>query len=507
MTISTLPAMPTRGSTTFSADVEAFLGAMPTFVTETNAFGTALNNLATNGTSATSTLIGTGAKTVTADTGKSWQLGMVLRLAYTTTPTNWMSGTVTAYNSGTGSLTINVDATSGSGTYAAWTISAAASGGATLANIQSGANTALSGTAGGDTITATATPTLGTYSTGMRFSFTAAADNTTAVTLNIDSLGAKSVTKNGTAALKAKDIKSGERMLVEYDGTRFQLIGTSRVAVGGGAGSGANNVIASSDLTAGAALTTGAGNTALGTSALASAQDATNCVAIGYQAVQANISSTNIGIGYQALLAATGARNTAIGYQAGKAIVAGVDNVIVGDGAGDGLTGSQNTIIGSTAGSVADTLGATNCTVIGYNSSTSIGTASNEFTLGNASIATLRCQVTTITSLSDARDKTDVSDLPLGLDFLLALRPVKFTWAMRQESARNGHTEAGFIAQELAAAQDDAGADWLGLVMDSNPDRLEASPGKLLPILVKAIQELAAENADLRARLAAAGIT
>ena len=34
--------------------------------------------------------------------------------------------------------------------------------------------------------------------------------------------------------------------------------------------------------------------------------------------------------------------------------------------------------------------------------------------------------------------------------------------------------------------------------MDSNPDRLEASYGKLIPILVKAIQELSLEVETLK---------
>jgi hypothetical protein len=39
----------------------------------------------------------------------------------------------------------------------------------------------------------------------------------------------------------------------------------------------------------------------------------------------------------------------------------------------------------------------------------------------------------------------------------------------------------------------------LKLVYESNPEKLEASYGKLLPILVKAIQELAAEVEALKA--------
>ena len=47
--------------------------------------------------------------------------------------------------------------------------------------------------------------------------------------------------------------------------------------------------------------------------------------------------------------------------------------------------------------------------------------------------------------------------------------------------------EHGFIAQELQETQKDNDADYLKLVMDKNPDRLEASYGRLVPILVNAI--------------------
>ena len=42
-------------------------------------------------------------------------------------------------------------------------------------------------------------------------------------------------------------------------------------------------------------------------------------------------------------------------------------------------------------------------------------------------------------------------------------------------------------------------ADYLNMVMDENPDRLEASYGKLVPILVKAIQELSTKVQALEA--------
>jgi hypothetical protein len=82
------------------------------------------------------------------------------------------------------------------------------------------------GTVGGtsDVITITLTPAISAYAAGQKFSFIAGGNNTTNVTLNVNSKGAKSVTKNGTTALAAGDIISGAIVLVEYDGTQFQLI-------------------------------------------------------------------------------------------------------------------------------------------------------------------------------------------------------------------------------------------------------------------------------------------
>jgi hypothetical protein len=78
--------------------------------------------------------------------------------------------------------------------------------------------------AGTNTLTGLATPLLAAYTAGAQFSFVAQNTNTAAVTLDIDTLGAKSVTKYGTTALVAGDLVAGSIALIEYDGTRFQLI-------------------------------------------------------------------------------------------------------------------------------------------------------------------------------------------------------------------------------------------------------------------------------------------
>ena len=78
--------------------------------------------------------------------------------------------------------------------------------------------------AGTNALTGLATPTLGGYAAGAQYSFIAQNTNTAAVTIDIDTLGVKSITKFGTTALAAGDIQAGALTLIEYDGTRFQLI-------------------------------------------------------------------------------------------------------------------------------------------------------------------------------------------------------------------------------------------------------------------------------------------
>ena len=78
--------------------------------------------------------------------------------------------------------------------------------------------------AGTNALTGLAIPPLEGYTAGAQYTFIAQNTNTGAVTLDIDSLGVKSVTKFGTTALAAGDIVAGAITLVEYDGTRFQLL-------------------------------------------------------------------------------------------------------------------------------------------------------------------------------------------------------------------------------------------------------------------------------------------
>ena len=282
-------------------------------------------------------------------------------------------------------------------------------------------------------------------------------------------------------------------------------------------------------------------------------------IAIGYQAMMdfnASGQNSNVAIGFRAMEnATTGADNVIIGNQAGKTLNNHGSNVIIGANAskvggsgssgalsviigaranedassfpnnsviigylaGDVTTGFDNTHVGYNAG--LSTTSGTNQTLIGNQASASSAAASNEVVLGNSSVSSLRCQVQTITALSDERDKTEIVDLDTGLDTVMGLKPRKFVWNNRPEkalstkqetqdveddfgntspqvvtvteevevvSSNKGSKDVGFIAQELQSVDN----EWIKLVNSSNPDKLEASYGRLIPVLVKAIQEL-----------------
>ena len=216
---------------------------------------------------------------------------------------------------------------------------------------------------------------------------------------------------------------------------------------------------------------------------------------LGYNALAISAISpalNNTAIGHQALLACYGVENTAIGSDAGRLANAAEKNTFVGFRAGENVSsGDNNVLLGWSAGRFLTT--GSNNVCLGDNTQTATPTTSNSITLGNGSHNVLRCAVTSITSLSDERDKKEIQELPVGLEFIEKLKPVKFVWNDREEEGKHDIEDFGFIAQDLKATQEESEASYLNLVYDENPEKLEASYGKLLPILVKAIQEMSSE--------------
>jgi trimeric autotransporter adhesin len=323
----------------------------------------------------------------------------------------------------------------------------------------------------------------------------------------------------GTGALVNDDGSANKNTALGYNALNTLTTGYETVAVGYQAGKDITTAYGTVSIgsNAGYQITTGNDNISIGNLSGGSTTTGNFNVNIGSAAGfmnVTNVSNTNIGdnaghkttadncvaVGRYANFGGTGTFNTAVGKDAMFATGSKNHNTAIGGRAlWSSTTATFNSTLGYNAGDALTT--GTNNTIIGNGSDASSATVSNEITLGNASIATLRCQVTSITALSDRRDKKDIVPLELGLDFVNSLNPVKFTWNTR-DGAKVGQQEAGFIAQELDEAQIAAGAEtYLDIVLKENLDKLEAAPGKLIPVLVKAIQDLSAEVATLKEQI------
>jgi hypothetical protein len=103
---------------------------------------------------------------------------------------------------------------------------------------------------------------------------------------------------------------------------------------------------------------------------------------------------------------------------------------------------------------------------------------------------------TTISAISDARLKENVQDIDVGLDAILALKPRKFDW--KTGKGKNIKGDRGFIAQEFETVFPNLIDEW------KDPAPEGEAPYKsvrqdLIPVLVKAIQELTARVEALEA--------
>ena len=105
---------------------------------------------------------------------------------------------------------------------------------------------------------------------------------------------------------------------------------------------------------------------------------------------------------------------------------------------------------------------------------------------------------TTITAISDQRLKENIQDLDVGLDKIMALKPRKFDWKPGKGKDIKG--DRGWIAQEFEQVFPDMIDTW----KDEPPEGEEpykAIRADLIPVLVKAIQELKAEVDSLKSQL------
>ena len=269
-------------------------------------------------------------------------------------------------------------------------------------------------------------------------------------------------------------------------------------------------------------VTSGSRNTFVGTGAGANITTGDENVAIGDNClVTGTATNRNVGVGHDVLEQCTGDHNTAIGHQAMKSNTSGITNAAVGINAlYANTTGANNTAIGPDAGQSV-TSGSNN-TFLGHDAGRSnspsgnVTTGSDVVCLGNNDVDQLFCADTSISS-SDSRDKTDVTNFNIGLNWIKALRPVTYRWDRRtwygtdaepfgtpDGSKKRNRLHVGFLAQEALEVEKANGygsSNDDSLLVNLTDDGMSygIKYERLVPILVNAIKELETRLAAVEA--------
>jgi hypothetical protein len=112
---------------------------------------------------------------------------------------------------------------------------------------------------------------------------------------------------------------------------------------------------------------------------------------------------------------------------------------------------------------------------------------------------TIYATSTTITSISDQRLKENIQDIDVGLDAILSLKPRKFDWKSGKGKDKKG--DRGWIAQEFEQVFPDMIDTWADPAPEGE-EPYKAVNADLIPVLVKAIQELKADLDAAKAEIA-----
>jgi hypothetical protein len=124
----------------------------------------------------------------------------------------------------------------------------------------------------------------------------------------------------------------------------------------------------------------------------------------------------------------------------------------------------------------------------------STGAAAYRFYVGMG--GTVYATNTTISSLSDIRFKENVRDLDAGLAEVMALKPRLYDW--KEGKGADIKNARGFIAQEFETVFPDLIDTWKEEPPEGE-DPYKSVRADLIPVLVKAIQELKAEFDEYKA--------
>jgi len=209
-----------------------------------------------------------------------------------------------------------------------------------------------------------------------------------------------------------------------------------------------------------------------------------------------NISgSGNTVIGHDSLISSVNCNNnTVMGNDALKYLTTGDNNTVAGymsatlKADDNNLTSVSNSMyIGCRIKASND--GVTNENVIGY---AAVGQGSNTFTLGNSSISSFYAGTSTITSISDERDKKDISIVNNAINIIENIVPIVYEWNPRDKDCNKTEKECGFSAQNLLEVQNNV-EQYLDLVDINDLNNLKIKRDNLIPIILKCIQELSNE--------------
>ena len=129
-------------------------------------------------------------------------------------------------------------------------------------------------------------------------------------------------------------------------------------------------------------------------------------------------------------------------------------------------------------------------------------TVSDEVNIGTSAVtARFQGAAAAWSFVSDERDKKEIKDLELGVDFVNKLKPRKFKWDLRNSEVDKNKQASGFVAQEVQEILEQTNTGYTGIVDTNNPDQYTVAQSNLIPILVKAVQELSAEVKQLKQQL------
>ncbi len=172
------------------------------------------------------------------------------------------------------------------------------------------------------------------------------------------------------------------------------------------------------------------------------------------------------------------------------------------DTSGNLLVGTTNTSESAGAGLKVLNTGGTVASVSGASTSSqsnwemySTGASAFRFYVGWN--GTVNATTTTISAISDRRLKENIVDLDVGLDAILTLKPRKFDW--KSGKGMNIKNARGFIAQEFEQVFPDLIDEWKDTPPEGEEPYKSIRPD-LIPVIVKAIQELAAKVSALEAK-------